>query len=155
MDWVIDEYFDMVPEQAAEEPQYLEVPEGEHVFRIHEATSKPLVVKLAHEDRRYGLVWFNPPDGAEWAKRLVVELAKALGMDAAAWKAATPEQLKGRRVVARIYHKAGNAGRTFVNVGGFSPAQAEAEPTKPVAKRTPTQKADAASGVMPNDDIPF
>jgi hypothetical protein len=156
MDWVIDEFFDMVP-AAAEEPQYLEVPEGEHVFRIHSVeTGDRLVVKLAHDDRRYGLVWFKPPAGADWAKRLVAELAKALGMDAAAWRAATPESLKDRRVTARVYHRATDAGKTYVNVGGFSPAPAEAAAAaKPVAKRTATKKADAASPAIPDDDIPF
>ena len=155
MDWVIDDYFDMVP-APAEEPQYLEVPEGEHVFRIHSVeTGDRLVVKLAHDDRRYGLVWFKPPAGADWAKRLVAELAKALGMDAAAWRAATPDSLKDRRVTARVYHRATDGVRTFVNVGNFSPAPAEAaEPAKPVAKRTQTQKANAA-GQIPDDDIPF
>lgn len=155
MDWMIDDYFDMVP-APAEEPQYLDVPEGDHVFRIHSVeTDGRLVVKLAHDDRRYGLVWFKPPEGADWAKRLVADLAKALGMDAAAWKAATPETLKGQRVTARVYHRAKDGGRTFVNVGGFSPAPAEAEPAKPAPKRTPAKKADAASATIPEDDIPF
>jgi hypothetical protein len=160
MDYVIDEFFEMRP---APEPEYLEVPEGEHEFKIHKVTSssEKTIVTLAHADKRYGLVWFKPPAGKKWAARLVGELATALGMDAAAWKAADPDDLKGRRVIARIYHTAGDRG-TFTNVGNFKaapPRPAEpAEPVeapKPVAKRTPTQKADAASPGIPSDDIPF
>jgi hypothetical protein len=33
--------------------------------------------------------------------------------------------------------------------------QPKAEPAKAAAKRTPTKKADAASGTIPSDDIPF
>jgi hypothetical protein len=156
MDYVIDEFFEMRP---APEPEYLEVPEGEHEFKIHTVTSgERLTVTLAHDDKRYGLVWFKPPAGKAWAARLVGELATALGMDAAAWKAADPDDLKGRRVIARIYHTAGDRG-TFTNVGNFKAAPpqpaAPAEAPKPVAKRTPTQKADAASPGIPEDDIPF
>jgi hypothetical protein len=151
MDYVIDEFFEMRP---APEPEYLEVPEGEHEFKIHKVTSgERLTVTLAHADKRYGLVWFKPPAGKAWAAKLVGELAAALGLDAAGWKAADPDDLKGRRVIT-----AGDRG-TFVNVGNFKaapPQPAEpAEAPKPVAKRTPAQKADAASPGIPSDDIPF
>jgi hypothetical protein len=84
------------------------------------------------------------------------------------WAAGEITDLVGRRVRARIYHKAGN-GKTFVNVGEFLPAEpvvetATAKPqveravalptSRPPVKRTPAQKVDDASR-MPGDDIPF
>jgi hypothetical protein len=85
------------------------------------------------------------------------------------WAAGEITDLVGRRVRARIYHKAGRDGKTFVNVGEFLPAEqvvetATAKPqveravappaSRPTVKRTPAQKADDASR-MPGDDIPF
>jgi hypothetical protein len=84
------------------------------------------------------------------------------------WAAGEITDLVGRRVRARIYHKAGN-GKTFVNVAEFLPDEqavetatakpqverAVAPPTsRPPAKRTTTKQVDDASR-MPGDDIPF
>lgn len=151
MDFELNEYFEPVP--AAEREL---VPEGEHQFRITQVVEdqKRLRVDLAHDDRRFGLVFADLPKGPAWAGRIVAELAAALWMDAAAWKAATSDAIKGRRVVARVYHKVGNSGRTFVNVGGFSPAADDPATSRPPARRTPTQKAEAVSA-LPADDIPF
>ena len=153
MDFMLDEFFEPVAAPAGRE----EVPEGEHEFKIVGMVEdeRRLRVDLAHEDRRYGLVFADLPKGQPWAGRIVGQLAAALGLDAEGWKAATAETLKGRRVRARVYHKAGRDGRMFVNVGGFSAAQAAAEQPKPAARRTPTKKADAAAAVVPSDDIPF
>jgi hypothetical protein len=153
MDFILDEFFEPVAARLGRE----EVPEGEHDFRIVGMVEdeRRLRVDLAHDDRRYGLVFADLPKGKDWAGRIVGQLAAALGLDAAGWKAATAATLKDRRVRARVYHKPRNGGGTFVNVGAFSVAQAAAEPPKPVAKRTPTKKADAAAASIPDDDIPF
>jgi hypothetical protein len=153
MDFILDEFFEPVAAPVERE----EVPEGEHEFRIVGMVEddRRLRVDLAHDDRRYGLVFADLPKSQPWAGRIVGQLAAALGLDAAGWKAATAATLKDRRVRARVYHKAGRDGRMFVNVGGFSAAQAAAEPPKPVAKRTPTKKADAAAATVKDDEIPF
>jgi hypothetical protein len=153
MDFILDEFFEPVAARLGRE----EVPEGEHDFRIVGMVEdeRRLRVDLAHDDRRYGLVFADLPKGKDWAGRIVGQLAAALGLDAAGWKAATAATLKDRRVRARVYHKPRNGGGTFVNVGAFSVAQAAAEPPKPVAKRTPTKKADAAAASIPDDEIPF
>lgn len=153
MDFALDEFFEPVAAPAGRE----EVPEGEHEFRIVGMVEdeRRLRVDLAHDDRRYGLVFADLPKGQPWAGRIVGQLAAALGLDAAGWKAATAATLKDRRVQARVYHKAGRDGRMFVNVGGFAAAPPAAEQPKPVAKRTATKKADAAASTVPDDDIPF
>lgn len=153
MDWDLNEFFE--PVAATREDRDM-VPEGEHDLRITKVVedAKRIRIDLAHDDRRYGLVFADYPKGVQWAARIVGELVTALGLTPAEWKAASPETLKDRRVKARVYHKIGNSGRTFVNVGGFLAADEPAPAAKPVAKRTPTQKADAASNV-PDDDIPF
>lgn len=153
MDWDLNEFFEPV---AATREERDMVPEGEHDLRITKVVedAKRIRIDLAHDDRRYGLVFADYPKGVQWASRIVGELVAALGLTPAEWKAASPETLRDRRVKARVYHKVGNSGRTFVNVGGFLAADEPAPAAKPVAKRTPTQKADAASNV-PDDDIPF
>lgn len=156
MDWELNEYFEPV---AAQEQEAELVPEGDHEFRITKVVedAKRMRVDLGHDDRRYGLVFADMPKGAAWAGKIVSQLAAALGMSASEWAAATPATLKGRRVRARIYHKVGNSGRLFVNVGGFEPPAeaAAAADAKPAARRTPKQKADAAASTLPEDDIPF
>jgi hypothetical protein len=153
MDFILDEFFEPVAARLGRE----EVPEGEHDFRIVGMVEdeRRLRVDLAHDDRGYGLVFADLPKGKDWAGRIVGQLAAALGLDAAGWKAATAATLKDRRVRARVYHKPRNGGGTFVNVGAFSVAQAAAEPPKPVAKRTPTKKADASAATVKDDEIPF
>ena len=154
MDWDLNEFFEPV---AVEREERELVPDGEHEMRITKVVedAKRLRVDLAHSDKRYALVFADMPKGVGWAAKIVGELVAALGMTPAEWRAARPETFKDRRVVARVYHKVGNSGRTFVNVGGFSAVAEEAAPApKPVAKRTATQKADAV-GNVPDDDIPF
>lgn len=157
MEWELNEYFEPV---AAAEPEVEVVPEGVHEFRITKVVedSKRMRVDLGHDDRRYSLVFADLPKGVAWASKIVGQLVEALGMSASEWAAATPATLKGRRVRAKIYHKVGNSGRLFVNVGGFEPSEVAAEPgaaaSRP-ARRTPTQKADAAAAGIPEDEIPF
>lgn len=144
--------------------------EGEHRLKIVRVLngSDTLEVRLAHDDRRFGWVFCRMPKNAGWAKRLAKSLADALAIPAAQWEPAIDAgDLTDRMVIARVYHKVSGA-RTYVNVGDFKPVdelvQAEPgltvhhvetfEPPKSVAKRTATQKADAAAR-MPGDDIPF
>jgi hypothetical protein len=149
------------------------VPEGEHSFKIKQVidSADRLEVRLVHDDRRYGWVFCKLPKSAGWAKRIAAGLAAALGVTAAEWpELVRSGDMAGRRVRARVYHKAGNQGGTFVNVGEFLAADAEqlaaveapkveravAPPARraPVTRPTRTQAADAASGA-PDDDIPF
>lgn len=134
--------------------------EGEHRLKIVRVTneSDTLRIALAHDSQRYGWVWCRLQKNVGWAKRLAKNLAEALAIPAAQWEAAIEAgDLTDRMVIARVYHKVSGA-RTYVNVGEFKPVdelvQAVAEPPKPVARRTATQKADAAAR-MPGDDIPF
>lgn len=157
MDWF--EFDDI--EAVATKPRDRElVPEGTHTFTIERSSSddRRFEVALAHEDRRLSWVWAKLPKDTEWGQRLIVGLAKSLGYEAAPWKAAKPEDLVGRKVIARVYHKPGNAGGVFVNVGEFAPVEAEqlvAKAAHPAARaRTADQKfkAETRGG---GDDIPF
>lgn len=145
------------------------VPEGEHDLQIKAVIDHGdrLEVRLAHDDKRFGWVFQRLPKGPGWSKRLTRSLAEALAIQPEEWeKAIKAGDLTGRRVVGRIYHKAGD-GKTWVNVGEFKRTEALAEavaapvveravaPPSPRATpaRTATKKADAA-GHDP-DDIPF
>lgn len=145
----------------AKAPERELLDEGEHRLKIMAVLngSDTLEVRLAHDDRRFGWVFCRMKKDAGWAKRLARSLARALAIPAAQWEQAIDAgDLTGRMVIARVYHRAVGA-RTFANVAEFRQvdelAQAEAEPPpKPAARRTSTQKADAAAR-MPGDDIPF
>lgn len=148
------------------------VPEGEHEFQVKQTidTDERLEVRLAHKDRRYGWVFCKLPKDASWAKRIAKGLAATLGVAPADWRDfVSSGDMAGRRVRARVYHKAGNSGGTFVNVGEFlpldaappvieravAPAAGRAPVSRPAeTRKTRTQAADAASGAS-GDDIPF
>lgn len=137
------------------------VPEGRHEFRIKSVTNGAtrLEMELVHDDPRYFWVKCNPPKNADIFKKLAGSLAKALGMKAAELRDAIDAgDITGRRVAARIWHKPGDRGGTFANVGEFHATEtsaAQAGEAKPAARRTPKQKADAAASNIPEDDIPF
>lgn len=153
MDWTFD---DIAEDPQPAQPAREHLPEGDYVFEIKRAAedAKQLSLRLAPEDRRYGLVFVDLPKGKEWAKRIAAGLPAALGVSAAEWGGMTPADLEGRQIRARIYHKVTDAGRLFVNVGEFlrpeEPPPAAAKPA-----RTPRQRAEAASATAPDDDIPF
>ena len=124
--------------------------------------------RLVHDERRFGWVFAKIPK-ADWGRRILSSLRQAVGMTREEWAAGEITDLVGRRVQARIYHRAGNGKKTFVNVGEFLPAEqvvetatakpqverAVAPPTsRPPVKRTATKQVDDASR-MPGDDIPF
>lgn len=175
MDWGLDDDFPpvAVEQNDAAPPARELVPEGDHVLRIREVIDHGDVIelRLVHDDKRFGWVFAKTPKNQQWGKRILSSLRVAVGMTREEWAAGQITDLVGRRVGARVYHKAGT-GRTFVNVGEFKPADpavetATARPpveravalpaaaaARPLAKRTPTQKADAAAA-MPDDDIPF
>ena len=147
MDWE----FETFDEPAAPVAEREHCPEGEHDFEIKKVVVEDhrWRIDLAHPEKRFGLVFADLPRGKSWATRVIGTLAAALGYDADGWREATADDLVGRRVRARIYHKVGNAGRLFVNVGQFMPAADEAKPAKTKSKRRPAVEADAG------DDIPF
>jgi len=171
MDWGLDDDFPPVAVQDdTRAPERELVPEGDHAFRIKEVIDhgEKVELRLVHDDRRYGWVFARLPKTANWSRAIFSSLRKSLGMSRDEWAAAPITDLAGRRVVARIYHKAGN-GKTFVNVAEFKPSEpvVETATTSPAVeravappssrstvKRTATQKADAAAA-MPDDDIPF
>jgi hypothetical protein len=124
--WGLDD-IDTPPVNESAAPTRELVPEGEHAFQIREVIDGDRVeIRLVHEDRRYGWVFANLPANADWAKRILSTLRKGCGMSREEWARTPITDLVGRRVVARVYHKAVN-GKTFVNVAEFKPA----EPTKP------------------------
>lgn len=101
--------------------------------------------------------WFNPKEKRDC--QLAVKLLTALGLPR---EHEIDGDLIGRRV--RAITKQGQkktTGEWKVYVNGFEPGPSFErfdEDPKPVAappKRTATQKADAASATIPNDDIPF
>jgi hypothetical protein len=170
-DWGLDDDFPPVDAGNDSRPPVRElVPEGDHAFKIREVIDHGDVVelRLVHDDKRFGWVFARTPKTVDWGKRILSSLRKACGMTREEWAAAEITDLAGRRVTARVYHKAGN-GRTFVNVGEFLATEpvvetatakplaerAVAPPTaRSVSRRTATQKADAAAA-MPDDDISF
>lgn len=151
MDWDFETFEETTP-AAAEPRTYEEVPEGTHTFTLKGGAEKPdrTEIRLAHDDRRYGLVFCKLIRGQTFARKLATQLRAALAMSPAEWAEATPESMKGRKVRARIYHQV-KGDRMFVNVGDFLPLEEPAEADKPAAKPA------AARGRMagPEDDIPF
>ena len=162
-DWGLDD-FDAPPAvDESKAPSRELVPEGEHDFQIRQVTNLEdgrVEFRLVHDERRYGWVFAKIPKDKDWGKRILSGLRTACGMSREQWQAVELTDLAGRRVKARVYHKAGNRGGTFVNLGEFlsvtpeALAKVEAPAAKPTARRTATQKADA-SAAMPEDDIPF
>jgi hypothetical protein len=170
MDFGLDDDFPPQPAGDSRAPDRELVPEGDHAFQIREVIDhgEKVEFRLVHDDRRYGWVFARFPKEVNWGRRILSSLRKACGMTREQWAAGEVTDLVDRRVVARIYHKAGN-GRTFVNVAEFLPAgevveTATAKPTveravapptsRPPVKRTATKQVDEASR-MPGDDIPF
>lgn len=171
--WGLDDDFPPVETANDSRPPERElVPEGEHAFQIREVIDhgEKIEIRLVHDDKRFGWVFAKLPVEADWGRRILSSLRKAVDMTREEWAVAEITDLAGRRVRARVYHKAGN-GRTFVNVAEFKSAEpvvetatatpkverAVAPPTSrpaPTPRRTATQKADAAA-TMPDDDIPF
>lgn len=143
------------------------VPEGDHDLQIRQVIEDEgrVEIRLAHDDRRYGWVFAKLPRDAGWAKRILSTLRTSLDMSREEWQSTPATDLVGRRVRARLYHRA-TSGRTFVNVGDFLPGAVETATAAPAVeravappaaraavKRTPTKQADAV-GHDP-DDIPF
>lgn len=170
MDFGLDDDFPPQPANDSRPPERELVPEGDHAFQIREVIDHgdKVEFRLVHDDRRFGWVFPKPPKNVDWGKRILSSLRKALGMTREEWAAGEITDLVGRRVRARIYHKAGT-NKTWVNVAEFLPPEnhvetataapvverAVAPPTpRPAPRRTATQKADAASAA-PDDDIPF
>jgi hypothetical protein len=172
MDWGLDEDTAAVVRDDSRPPERELVPEGDHPFQIKEVIDHgdKVELRLAHDDTRFGWVFARTPKDLDWGKRILSSLRQACGMTREEWAAGEITDLVGRRVRARIYHKAGN-GRTFVNVAAFLPGEnatrvetATAKPqveravappsSRAPVKRTATQQVDASSR-MPGDDIPF
>ncbi|NBW86020.1 MAG: hypothetical protein EBR23_04115, partial [Planctomycetia bacterium] len=123
MEWFEDfEDIETVATKPAARDREL-VPEGERRFTIKRAswTEKKFEIALAADGEEFGWVFCNFPPDKRWGQWLIVSLAKALGYQAAPWRAAKPEDLLGRTVRARVYHRVGNSGNTFVNAGEFLP----------------------------------
>jgi hypothetical protein len=170
MDWGLDDDFPPVAvRDDSRAPGRELVPEGDHSLQIREVIDhgEKIELRLVHDEKRFGWVFARIPK-ADWGRRILSSLRQAVGMTREEWAAGEITDLVGRRVRARIYHRAGN-GKTFVNVGEFLPAEqvvetasvkpaverAVAPPTsRPPVKRTATKQVDDASR-MPGDDIPF
>jgi hypothetical protein len=157
MEWGLNEYMEPVESDSARPDREL-VPEGRHSFQIDRANENgPIVtVVLAHADNRYRWVWCRMLQDREIGRRIASSLRVALGISAEEWKRAAIDDLVGRHVEAEIYHQVKND-TTWANVRRFHAAEPPAapQPAKPAARRTPLQKADAASSTVKDDDIPF
>jgi hypothetical protein len=162
MDFPIETAWDDEAPAAAASGDRLNVPEGEHEFRIKQVIETPekLEIRLEHDERGYGWVFFSVDKRRPKAfqKRLVAQLAASLAMTPEAWEAAKAGDLAGRRVKATVQHRTADSGRVFVNVWGFAPVAELEEPAakpaaKPPAKRTPSQKV--AASMDDPDAIPF
>lgn len=171
MDWGLDDNLIGVVRDDSRPPERELVPEGDHAFQIKEVIDHgdKVELRLAHDDKRFGWVFAKTPKAVDWGRRILSSLRQVVGMTREEWAAGEITDLVGRRVRARIYHKAGN-GRTFVNVAEFlldpaalvETATAKPQVERAVAppssrspvKRTATQQVDASSR-MPGDDIPF
>ena len=170
MDWGLDDDVPAVVVRDDSRPPERElVPEGNHSFQVREVIDHgdKVEFRLVHDEQRFGWVFARIPK-ADWGRQILSSLRKAVGMTREEWAAGEITYLVGRRVRARIYHRAGN-GRTFVNVAEFLPTDpvvetATAKPTveravapptlRTPVKRTATKQVDDASR-MPGDDIPF
>lgn len=118
------------------------------------------VVTLADVGGTYQSVdrWLDPQEKRDC--QLAVKLLAALGLPR---EHEIDGDLIGRRVKAITQQgQKKTTGEWTVYVNGFEPGPAFEQfndaPPKPAAappKRTATQKADAASATIPNDDIPF
>jgi hypothetical protein len=154
VDFRFDEGFDEPAAPARGER--LDVPEGVHDFLIKQVIDEGerIQVRLEHGDRRYGWVFCRLLKQADWAKRLVRELAKALGMTQEEWLLADVGDIAGRRVRAEIVHV--QKDKLFVNVNHFLPIEEIAQEAAAKAKaRAPAAKATAALSEQVHDDIPF
>jgi hypothetical protein len=138
------------------------VPPGDHEFRIRQVIedASRLEIRLEHDDRRYGWVFFriDKRKPLPFQKKLVAQLAAALALSPEQWNATDAGDLAGRRLAATVQHRTSDSGRVFVNVWGFAPAgQPEQTPAPKPAARTPHQKAKAAAADAGEgeDLIPF
>jgi len=161
MDFPIETAWDDEAPAAAASGDRLNVPEGEHEFKIKQVIETPekLEIRLEHDERGYGWVFFTVDKRRTKAfqKRLVAQLAASLAMTPEAWEAAEAGDLAGRRIKATIRHR-DTGEKVFTNVWGFSPVAELEEPAakpagKPPAKRTPSQKV--AASMDDPDAIPF
>lgn len=152
MDWPDEEF-----KPAADAPQREKVPEGRHRFEIVRASEEGSKLKLSlsllgpdgQPDKRYGWVWDSPLRDKDWGRRRVANLAAALGLSPAAWKATAVADLEGRQVEAEIVHKQGDR-TVWVNVDRYyAPATAAAAPAAKPARKP------AAAQQLADDDIPF
>ncbi len=152
--------FDPAFEQAEEL-----LPDGVHECEIvkvkrweaKDGSRTALIVTLQDVGDAYAPVekWLNPEEKRD--HRTAMQLADAVGL---ARDAEFTDEIEGRRVLvttARGIKK--STGDAVVYVNAFAaaavPAWEQEKPAaKPAAKRTATQKADAASGAS-GDDIPF
>ena len=145
------------------------IPDGENemaITKVREIVSKKgetwCVVTFRDTNDSYSEVefWMNPDKKTH--QRAAMNLNESLGRP---WDADLDDILVGQVLVVKTQRavKDGNPvldqdGNQRVYVNGFMPSSASVavrSEKKPVASsRTPTQKADAATGA-PNDDIPF
>lgn len=161
MEW-FDEFEDIDTVATKPAPRERElVPEGEHTFTVTRvsATAADFKLCLVHDDERLGWVFCTFPLDKDWGRRLLGLLARSLGFTQAPWKNSTPEDLEGRRVVARVYHRAVNAGRTFVNVSAFRQDKEQlveqaAVPAKRAGRQTKRSRPSSGGAAMtsPSED---
>jgi len=152
MDWPIDDFDGDPVDQTPAEREL--VPEGTHLFTIKKLSldSVGLTIAIGHENTGFEWVWRTFPRHEPWARKIVSGLLPALGLTVEAWNAAAPDEICGRQVMAKVYHRQGRD-KTFVNIASFSrPEPAEKPAPKPAAKWAQTAKAAAAVAESGGED---
>lgn len=149
-----DDWFDDVdveePAVAAASEEQQPLPVGEHVLEVKKVIDHgvKLEIHLAPTDRRYRWVFCHLRKEIDFAKKLAKQFRQAVGVqDLTA--AIEMQDLDGKQVVARIYHKG-----DYVNVGGFRAAE-QPEAVEPKPRRSAAAKANAVAKEAAPDDIPF
>lgn len=137
------------------------VPDGSHECEIVSAkdwTSKDgseqaLIVTFRPDGGTYDdfAKFFKPTEKRD--HQSAMSLAQAVGIQPGD---ELGQNLVGLPVIVTTKRGAKRDGTPIVFINGFAASSRKPEPTaaKPAAKRTATQKADAASGAS-NEDIPF
>lgn len=144
------------------------IPDGEHemaITKMKTVVSKKtgnefLVLTFRDTNDSYNEVekWLNPNEKRD--QKAAMNLNESLGRP---WDADLDDVLVGQVLVVKTQRAVKDGvpvldqdGNQRVYVNGFMPATSPVSVpgAKALPKRTPTQKADAASNA-PNDDIPF
>lgn len=159
-DWPAESEFST---RRAPEPKTL-VPDGRHVGEIVAAKEKALDFMKADANPKGISLIVTVAIGDHEPVESIVPSHYRGKVEAVARAAGVPipvsgeewdeSSLIGRTVSVETLQAVSKKGTEYVRIERWHPSPSQPLKPKP-ANRTPTRKADAASGAMPNDDIPF